>query len=97
MDLVKEIHMILSAGTYDERQYIENEERPGEFKKRDYVTGIHEVGSAANEVEADLTELLKESMPLRGKMPSRLRHIFMHGLNISIPLRTVTGGSAGCS
>ncbi len=67
VDLVKEIHLILSAGTYDERRYIENEERPGEFKKHDYVTGIHEVGSAASEVEADLTELMEEISAFEGK------------------------------
>ena len=42
--MVKEIHKVLTSGTYDERRYIENEERPGEFKKHDYVTGVHEVG-----------------------------------------------------
>ena len=67
VDLIKEIHLILSAGTYDERRYIENEERPGEFKKHDYVTGIHGGGSAASEVEADLTELMEEISAFEGK------------------------------
>ncbi|ADY55745.1 filamentation induced by cAMP protein Fic [Syntrophobotulus glycolicus DSM 8271] len=57
---IREIHKILTSGTYDERRYIENEERPGEFKKHDYVTGVHEVGSAAEDVEQDLTELVAE-------------------------------------
>jgi len=60
IDLVKEIHKVLTSGTYDERRYIENEERPGEFKKHDYITGVHEVGSAAEDVENDLTELIAE-------------------------------------
>ena len=60
VELVLEIHRILTAGTYDERRYVENGERPGAFKKHDYVTGIHEVGSAADAVEGDLTELLEE-------------------------------------
>ena len=58
--LIKEIHRILTSGTYDERRYIVNEERPGEFKKHDYVTGIHEVGSDAEDVEDDLNDLLEE-------------------------------------
>lgn len=58
--LVMEIHKILTGGTYDERRYIENEERPGEFKKHDYVTGIHGVGSAVADVENDLAELIVE-------------------------------------
>ncbi|WP_099205399.1 Fic family protein [Scatolibacter rhodanostii] len=60
VDLIQEIHRILTSGTYDERRYIENGERPGEFKKHDYVTGIHEVGSFPEDVEADLQDLLEE-------------------------------------
>lgn len=56
-ELVKEIHKVFTGGTYDERRYIVNEERPGELKKHDYVTGIHEIGSAAEDMENDLTEL----------------------------------------
>ena len=59
-ELVKEIHRILTMGTYDERRYIENGERPGEYKKHDYVAGIHEVGSAAEEVEFDMDALIEE-------------------------------------
>jgi len=60
IELVKEIHKALTGGTYDERRYVTNEERPGEFKKHDYVTGVHEVGSAAEDVEKDMTELIAE-------------------------------------
>lgn len=58
--LIKEIHRILTEGTYDEVRYIENEERPGEFKKHDYVTGLNEVGSAVEDVEKDIKELIEE-------------------------------------
>jgi Fic family protein len=57
---IKEIHKVLTSGTYDEHRYIKNEERPGEFKRHDFVTGIHEVGSSAEDVESDLTELITE-------------------------------------
>lgn len=60
ISLVQEIHAILTGGTYDERRYIEQGERPGEFKKHDYITGRLEVGSAPEDVECDLTELLNE-------------------------------------
>jgi Fic family protein len=59
-ELLREIHKVLTAGTYDEHRYIKNEERPGEFKKHDYVTGVYEVGSAAENAENDLTELIAE-------------------------------------
>ena len=43
--LICAVHRALTEGTYDERRYIVNGERPGEFKKHDYVTGKNEVGS----------------------------------------------------
>jgi Fic family protein len=67
VELVREIHRTLTSGTYDERRYIENEERPGEFKKHDYVTGIHEVGSAAADVESDLADLFGEVNAYEGE------------------------------
>lgn len=57
---VKEVHRILTSGTYDELRYVEKGERPGEFKRHDYITGIHEVGSQPEQVENDLSELLAE-------------------------------------
>lgn len=39
-------------------RYIVKEERPGEFKKYDYVIGINEVGSPLEKVEQDLIEFL---------------------------------------
>ena len=68
IELVKEIHKILSSGTYDERRYIENEERPGEFKKHDYATGVHEVGSSTENVENDMTELIAEVNTMRARI-----------------------------
>ena len=67
IELVKDIHRALTSGTYDECKFIENEERPGEFKKHDYVTGFHEVGSAAEDVENDLMELIAEINAYEGK------------------------------
>lgn len=58
--LIREVHRILTAGAYDERRYVVNGERPGEFKKHDYVTGKNEVGSRSEDVEADLSELIDE-------------------------------------
>lgn len=60
IDLIKEFHCTLTKYTYDERRYIDNEERPGEFKKHDYITGINEVGAPPEEVEQELLELAGE-------------------------------------
>ena len=53
LDLIRTVHRVLTEGTYDERRYIVNGERPGEFKKHDYVTGRNEVGSPPDEVEVN--------------------------------------------
>ena len=65
--LIKETHSALTGGTYDVRRYVEQGERPGEFKKHDYVTGIAEAGSLPDNVEQDLRELLAELMAFDGK------------------------------
>lgn len=58
LELVREIHRVLAAETYDQRHYIENEECHGEFRKHDYITGI--IGSDVKKVEAELSALLDE-------------------------------------
>lgn len=64
--LVLETHRILTEGTYDERRYIENGERPGMFKKNDYVTGLYEVGVAAGDVEPEMRAILDEILEYCG-------------------------------
>ena len=57
-DFIKHIHKILMSGCYDESRW-EQGERPGEFKKHDYVTGDG-VGSAPEDVEKDIEALCEE-------------------------------------
>ena len=57
--LVKEIHLRLTQNTYDTRRYRLGE-RPGTFKKHDYVTGKEEIGAAPEDVREELSELLSE-------------------------------------
>jgi Fic family protein len=65
--LILEVHNILTSGTYDERRYIANNERPGQFKKHDYVTGQNEVGLPPEEVENALFSLICEINNYSGK------------------------------
>ena len=60
VQLVLETHAALTSGTYDERRFIERGERPGAFKKHDYVTGRMEVGSIPGDVSGDISALLNE-------------------------------------
>lgn len=59
IELIKRIHFELSKGTYDESRFSKGE-RPGEFKKHDYVTGYLDVGSDATDVVQHLTGLIEE-------------------------------------
>lgn len=59
IELIKKIHFELSKGTYDESRFSKGE-KPGEFKKNDYVVGYLDVGSDAMNVENDLAELMEE-------------------------------------
>lgn len=56
---VKKIQKTLTNGTYDEHRY-QIGERPGEYKKHDYVTGKNEVGACVEDVEEEVRKLLDE-------------------------------------
>lgn len=60
-----ELHRQLMKGCYDETRYKEGE-RPGTFKKHDYVTGDG-VGATPEEVERELCGLLEEVNMAEGK------------------------------
>lgn len=60
VELIKKIHKLLTKGTYDEIRYNKNMERPGEYKKHDYVTGRNEVGSNVENVMGDMQNLVTE-------------------------------------
>ena len=75
MSLICAVHRALTEGTYDERRYIVNGERPGEFKKHDYVTGKNEVGSPPDEVENDLAELIEEVNAIGAYLHARFENI----------------------
>lgn len=62
---ILELHKQLMKGCYDETRYGKGE-RPGAFKKHDYVTGDG-VGTAPEDVENELQELLDEVKNAEGK------------------------------
>ena len=57
--LLKEFHYALTKNTYDARRW-QLGERPGEYKKHDYVTGREEIGAAPEDVQTELKELVEE-------------------------------------
>ena len=56
---VKELQKTLTLNTYDTRRY-QLGERPGEYKRHDFVTGREEVGATPEDVSEELSELLDE-------------------------------------
>nr|WP_304956074.1 Fic family protein [uncultured Acetatifactor sp.] len=56
---IKELHLHMTHGTYDARRW-QLGERPGEYKRHDYVTSQTEVGAAPEDVAEEMEELLEE-------------------------------------
>ena len=63
--LILRFHRQLTKNTYDQIRW-DAGERPGEFKKRDYVVGCDEVGSLPQDVEVEMDELLAEIQNFSG-------------------------------
>ena len=62
--LVKEFQKLLTMNTYDVRRWHLGE-RPGEYKKHDYVTGREEIGAAPEDVQEEMAELMDELQDLK--------------------------------
>lgn len=56
---IQELQLQLTHGTYDTRRW-QLGERPGTYKRHDYVTGKGEVGAAPEDVPEEMAELLEE-------------------------------------
>ena len=65
-DFIKELQSCLTKNTYDTRRW-QLGERPGEYKKHDYVTGREEVGALPEDVPEELRELLDELQEIENK------------------------------
>ncbi len=58
-NFIKELQHRLTLNIYDERRW-QRGERPGEYKKGDYVTGRNETGAFAEDVAEEMQELLED-------------------------------------
>jgi len=65
---IKELQCQLTHGTYDTRRW-QLGERPGEYKRHDYVTGPNEIGAAPEDVPEEMAEPLEE---LQGVAPEKI-------------------------
>ena len=57
--LIKEFQRLLTQNTYDTRRW-QMGERPGEYKKHDYVTGREEIGAPPEDVKEEMDELFAD-------------------------------------
>lgn len=57
--LIKEFQWRLTQNACDSRRW-QLGERPGEYKRHDYVTGKEEIGAAPEDVQEEITDLLSE-------------------------------------
>lgn len=59
IELIKQFHYDLMKGCFSD-ELLSKGENPGEFKKGDYVVGLHDVGVAPDDVEDNLKSLVEE-------------------------------------
>lgn len=64
--LIKELQECLTQNTYSMRRW-QLGERPGEYKRHDYVTGKEEIGAVPEDVQAEMSELLLELQDVSDK------------------------------
>lgn len=57
--LLKEFQRCLTQNTYDSRRW-QLGDRPGEYKRHDFITGKEEIGAAPEDVPEEIAELLEE-------------------------------------
>jgi len=57
--LVRELQLVITDGTYDETR-LEKGEKPGQYKKHHYVVGISETGAAPETVQEEIVELIED-------------------------------------
>ncbi len=75
---IKELQRRLTLNTYDEHRW-QRGERPGEYKKGDYVTGRNEIGATAEDVPDEMRELLEDLKELPEELEKVLTAVaFFH-------------------
>lgn len=62
-ELIKEFQRILTQKTYDARRWRLGE-RPGEYKRHDFVTGKNEIGAPPEDVHEEMAELVSEMVSI---------------------------------
>lgn len=88
-EFIKETQKRLTLNTYDPLRWKKGE-RPGEYKKGDYVTGKNETGAWPEDVPDEMQELIEDINDIDDKNALTAAAFFMQSLKISIPLSMAT-------
>ena len=96
--MIKEIQKRLTLNTYDPLRWKKGE-RPGEYKKGDYVTGKNETGAWPEDVPDEMQELIedigdvddKNALTAGGFFFSKFLILLLLSLKISIRLPMAMG------
>lgn len=75
-DLIKEFHGILMRNSIAKHEYKDNNERAGEFKKKDYCVGKYQVGSPPEKTLSHMFEICKVLNDSECKDPLKLATMF---------------------
>lgn len=78
IDVVSGIHHALSCGVFTGEQYVDNEERPGEFKRADQVSGVFDTGTTPEEIEEQLNSLVEEMPGITDKNDTLVAGTYLH-------------------
>jgi len=64
-EMVCRMNALICRDVLNEKRFLSRGEKPGEFKKHDYIVGSNSAGSYPENVAADLDSLLQESSDMR--------------------------------
>lgn len=81
-ELIRRMHKLLTKSTYDEKRYVINGERPGQYKKHDYVTGRYETGTSFEYVSEEMTELVDELCYVQPTDPEDIITVAVYAHNV---------------
>ena len=92
VDLICGIQHALSCGLYTPQDYVLKEDRPGEFKQSDSVSGVWDAGASPEEIEEVLMKLVGEMPYIADRNDTLVAAAYLHARIIFIRPFAVSNG-----
>ena len=92
VDLICGFQHALSCGLYTPHSYVEDEDRPGEFKNKDTVDGLIDVGASPDDIEEILTDLVNDMPRIADMNDTLVAAAYLHARLIFIRPFAVANG-----